>query len=89
MSLGHTIVPVRPRTTLTVEEAARVLGIGRSTAYEAVRCGQIPAMRLGRRSIVPAAWLAQQLGVTIEAVTVAIADGEQPPEERANAPSAL
>jgi excisionase family DNA binding protein len=79
--MSHTIVAaVIPRTTLTVEEAARVLGIGRSTAYEAVRCGQIPAMRLGRRAIVPAAWLAQQLGVTVEAVTAAIGDGDQPPE---------
>jgi excisionase family DNA binding protein len=78
MSLSHTIVTaVSPRTTLTVEEAAQVLGIGRSTAYEAVRCGQIPAMRLGRRAIVPAAWLAQQLGVTVEAVTAAIGDGQR------------
>lgn len=76
MSLSHTIVLI-PRTTLTVEEAARVLGIGRSTAYEAVRCGQIPAMRLGRRAIVPAAWLAQQLGVTVEAVTAAVGAGGQ------------
>ena len=71
MSLTHTSISVSPRATLTVEEAARVLGIGRSTAYEAVRCGQIPAMRLGRRAIVPAAWLAQQLGVTVEAVVAA------------------
>lgn len=77
MSLSRTIIAVSPRTTLTVEEAARVLGIGRSTAYEAVRCGQIPAIRLGRRAIVPAAWLAQQLGVSVETVVAAIGDGER------------
>jgi excisionase family DNA binding protein len=77
MSLRHTIIAISPRTTLTVEEAARVLGIGRSTAYEAVRCGQIPAMRLGRRAIVPTAWLAQQLGVTVEAVSTAAGHSEQ------------
>lgn len=37
----------------TVEEAARLLRIGRSAAYEAVRRGQIPAVRLGRRLRVP------------------------------------
>lgn len=41
------------RNTLTVEEAARVLGIGRTAAYEAARTGQIPAVRIGRRLLVP------------------------------------
>ena len=41
------------RATLTVDEAAQVLGIGRNTAYEAVRRGEIPAIRFGRRYVVP------------------------------------
>jgi excisionase family DNA binding protein len=41
------------RQTLTVEEAADVLGIGRTLAYEAVRRGEIPTVRLGRRLLVP------------------------------------
>lgn len=41
------------RQTVTVEEAARALGIGRGTAYEAVRRGEIPAIRLGKRLVVP------------------------------------
>ena len=41
------------RTTLTVTEAAAVLGIGRSAAYEAVRARQIPSLRIGRRVLVP------------------------------------
>ena len=36
----------------TVEEAGRLLGIGRSAAYEAARCGQIPVIRIGRRWLV-------------------------------------
>ena len=40
------------RLTGTVDEAADLLGIGRSLAYEAVRAGQIPAFRVGRRWIV-------------------------------------
>ena len=42
------------RQTLTVEEAAEILGIGRNSAYEAIRRGEIPALRLGRRLVVPA-----------------------------------
>lgn len=37
----------------TVEEAAKLLRIGRSAAYEAVRRGEIPALRLGRRLRIP------------------------------------
>ena len=49
--------------TLTVEQAAKVLGIGRSTAYELVHTGDIPSLRLGRRIVVPVAPLAARLGV--------------------------
>ena len=45
------------RRTLTVEEAARELGIGRGLAYEAVRTGALPALRVGRRLLVPVAAL--------------------------------
>ena len=47
--------------TLTVEQAAKVLGIGRSTAYELVHTGDIPSLRLGRRIVVPTAKLAEML----------------------------
>ncbi len=43
----------RGRATITVEEAAELLGIGRSAAYEAARRGQLPTRRLGRRIFVP------------------------------------
>ena len=36
----------------TVEEAGRLLGIGRSAAYEAARSGEIPVIRIGRRWLV-------------------------------------
>jgi excisionase family DNA binding protein len=39
--------------TYTVEEAAAILGVGRSTAYEAANNGDIPAVRVGRRLLVP------------------------------------
>lgn len=37
----------------TIEEAARLLGIGRSSAYAAAQRGEIPTIRLGRRLVVP------------------------------------
>ena len=39
--------------TLTVEEIAKRLRIGRNQAYEAVRSGVEPSIRLGRRILVP------------------------------------
>ena len=54
--------------TLTVEQAAQVLGIGRSTAYELVRTGDLKHIRLRRRIVVPAAHLAERLGVGRDAV---------------------
>ena len=41
------------RITLTIEETASLLGLGRTATYEAARRGQIPARRLGRRVVVP------------------------------------
>lgn len=41
------------RLTMTVEEASEALGISRSLAYELVRRGEIPSLRLGRRVVVP------------------------------------
>ena len=41
------------RKTFTVEEAAKVLGIGRQKAYELAREGKLPVLRLGKRILVP------------------------------------
>jgi len=43
--------------TMSVEEAARELGIGRSLAYQAAASGELPTIRLGRRLLVPRARL--------------------------------
>ena len=45
------------RIVLTVPEAARLLGLGRGQAYDAVRRGDVPALRIGRRLLVPRAAL--------------------------------
>lgn len=41
------------RMTVTVEEAARMLGVSRALAYELVRDGEIPSLRLRRRIVIP------------------------------------
>lgn len=44
---------VDERLLLTVEEAARRLGIGRTLAWRLVRSGDLPSVRLGRLVRVP------------------------------------
>jgi excisionase family DNA binding protein len=39
--------------TVSVDEAARLLGISRGHAYALVNQGAIPSLRLGRRIVVP------------------------------------
>jgi excisionase family DNA binding protein len=41
------------RLTLTVEETAKLLGIGRQLAYDRVKTGEIPSIKIGRRILVP------------------------------------
>ena len=52
------------RLTVTVEEAATILGLGRSAAYEAARRGEIPSRRLGRRIVIPVPLLLAWLGLS-------------------------
>jgi excisionase family DNA binding protein len=42
----------KDRLTITVEEAAAILGISRSLAYELVRRGILPHLRLARRIVI-------------------------------------
>lgn len=41
------------KLTLSVEETAKLLGIGRNLCYERVKTGEIPAIKIGRRLLVP------------------------------------
>jgi excisionase family DNA binding protein len=45
--------PDRGRLTLSVTEAAGVLGISRAFAYVLVARGELPSLRFGRRVVVP------------------------------------
>lgn len=49
------------RATLTVTEVAELFGIGLSAAYKAVKAGEIPAIRIGGRLLVPTAAVRRML----------------------------
>ncbi len=48
-------------TVLTIPETAKILRIGRNSAYEAAHRGQIPTIKIGRRLLVPREALERQL----------------------------
>ncbi|HVF05271.1 MAG TPA: helix-turn-helix domain-containing protein [Frankiaceae bacterium] len=58
MTLDDDLPPI-----LTVEQTAKVLGISRGLAFAAVRNGDIPSIRIGRRILVPRDRLRQKLGL--------------------------
>jgi len=60
---------------LTPTEAAQVLRLGRGSVYEAIRRGDVPSVRIGRRLLVPKAGLLRLLG------SKAGAAGERTPGE--------
>jgi excisionase family DNA binding protein len=55
--------------TVSVPMAARLLGIGRRTAYRAAERGELPVIKIGRRVVVNRARL------------LALIAGQQPPEQ--------
>ncbi len=48
-------------TVLTIPETAKILRIGRNSAYEAAHRGQIPTIKIGKRLLVPRKALERQL----------------------------
>jgi excisionase family DNA binding protein len=59
-SLQETVAPAA-RLALSVEETAARLGVGRAAAYEAIKRGEIPILKIGRRILVPLAALEKLL----------------------------
>jgi excisionase family DNA binding protein len=55
----------RTLATVTIDETAAVFRVGRTTVYAKVRSGEWPSIRVGRRVLIPASWVRDQLGVTI------------------------
>jgi excisionase family DNA binding protein len=49
--------------TVTVDQCAALLGLSRNGAYNAIREGEIPSIRIGRSIRVPSAQLRKMLGL--------------------------
>jgi len=52
--------------TLSVGQVSRLLQISRNSAYEGVRSGQIPSIKIGNRILIPRARLMRMLGEDTE-----------------------
>lgn len=50
---ANTLPDPATEPTITVERAAAILTLGVRTAYNAVERGDIPAIRVGRRVVIP------------------------------------
>lgn len=46
---------------LSVDELTKILGIGRNTAYDLIRCGKIRSVRIGHKIRIPKASLLEFL----------------------------
>jgi excisionase family DNA binding protein len=58
-----TLADLAGRDVCSVEECAAILGISRGSAYAACRRGELAALRVGSRFIIPTRSLARLLGV--------------------------
>jgi len=57
---GHWVMEVN-RLTYSVEETAKILGLGRTATYQGIERGEIPSIRIGKRILVPGVALEQLL----------------------------
>ncbi len=57
---------------MSISEAAELLGISRTTAYELAHSGELPVVRLGRRILVPVNRLAELLDTDVEPILAAL-----------------
>lgn len=54
------------RLTVTVAEAAEILGISRRLVYDAINRNELRAISIGRRLVIPRAEIERLLGSPIE-----------------------
>ena len=48
---------------VSVEDAAKALGVGKYSAYVAIKAGELPSIKVGRKIKVPTAPLRRLLGI--------------------------
>jgi excisionase family DNA binding protein len=51
------------RRTYSVEDAGKILGVSRNTAYALARTGELPTIRLGKKLLVPVAAIEALLSI--------------------------
>ena len=73
---------LRSRLTITVDEAAAALGLGRTATYDAVRRGEIPSVRLGRRVLIPTGPLLEMLGAGSDSTEDPVVEDDERPRNR-------
>ena len=75
-----------PPELLSIEQASRRLGIGRTAAYDAIGRGELRSVKVGRRRLIPADALAElaQRG-TAPANGTALEDGDATADPRRRA----
>lgn len=64
------------RLTVTVEEAAEMLGISRAHAYALSRRDELPSIRLGRRLVVPLSAIERLLATPSDVIDLRDATSE-------------
>lgn len=52
VSVNHNNIDARSRLTVSPEEAANLLGIGRTRLYEELGSGALPSFHVGRRRLI-------------------------------------
>jgi predicted DNA-binding transcriptional regulator AlpA len=61
MKRTHSEVLEKP--TCTVEEFRKLMGLSKNPAYDAIKRGDVPSIRIGGRIVIPTAPLRQLLGI--------------------------
>jgi excisionase family DNA binding protein len=65
------------RRTYSIREAAAVLGVSHTFAYELAHRGELPVLRLGRRMVVPVEALHRLIAEGTERVDTSVVDLHQ------------
>jgi excisionase family DNA binding protein len=60
----------QPVRVYSVQEAARLLGVSDMTLYRQIRAEAFPAIRVGRRFLIPARYLEEMIAAAIETRSV-------------------
>lgn len=56
---------VSEKLVISVDEGRKLLGLSRGLMYEAVRSGQVPSIRIGRRILIPRVLLERMLNTNV------------------------